>query len=170
LKSDAFERQAHEDALTGLPNRRHFDEALARDLSRARRSGRPLSLVILDIDHFKAINDGHSHATGDNVLHEVGMVLTSGCRASDLPARLGGEEFALLLSDTPLHEAEQVCARIRERFHAHRDWGAVEGLQVTFSAGLAELGEDESGSSLMQRADQALYRAKSEGRDRICTG
>jgi len=170
LRSEAFERQAHEDALTGLPNRRQFDESLARDLSRARRSGRPLSLVILDIDHFKRINDEHSHAAGDAVLHEVGALLSSASRASDLPARLGGEEFALLLADTPLIEAMEVCERIRGLFHAHADWGGMTGLQVSFSAGVAELGEDESGSSLMQRADLALYRAKSGGRDRICAG
>ncbi|HYG05203.1 MAG TPA: two-component regulator propeller domain-containing protein [Stenotrophomonas sp.] len=170
LRSDAFERQAHEDALTGLPNRRQFDEALARDLSRARRSGRPLSLVILDIDHFKQINDRHSHATGDAVLHDVGALLTAACRASDLPARLGGEEFAILLSDTPLAEAERVCARVREMFHARTGWGGVEESRVTFSAGVAELREDESGSSLMQRADHALYEAKRQGRDRVCLG
>jgi len=170
LRSDAFERQAHEDALTGLPNRRQFDEALARDLSRARRSGRPLSLVILDIDHFKQINDSHSHAAGDAVLHDVGTLLTAACRASDLPVRLGGEEFALLLTDTPAAEAEQVCQRIRDLFHARSDWGGVPGLRVSFSAGVAELREDESGSSLMQRADHALYQAKSQGRDRICLG
>lgn len=170
LKSDAFERQAHEDALTGLPNRRHFDEALARDLSRARRSGRPLSLVILDLDHFKAVNDVHSHVAGDNVLQEMGALLASGCRASDLPARLGGEEFALLLSDTPLQEALLICARIRDRVHAIADWGGVEGLRVTFSAGVAELREDENGTALMQRTDQALYRAKNEGRDCISAG
>jgi len=170
LRSDAFERQAHEDALTGLPNRRQFDESLARDLSRARRSGRLLSLVILDIDHFKRINDQHSHATGDAVLHEVGALLTDACRASDMPARLGGEEFAILLSDTPAAEAERACERIRQMFHARSEWGGVAGLRVTFSAGVAELGEDESASSLMQRADQALYQAKSAGRDRICLG
>ncbi|WP_425520152.1 diguanylate cyclase domain-containing protein [Xanthomonas campestris] len=170
IKSDAFERQAHEDALTGLPNRRHFDEALARDLSRARRSGRPLVLAILDIDHFKRINDQYSHASGDAVLHDVGVLLTAAARASDLPARLGGEEFALLLSDTTLEQAHALCLRIRAQFHARHDWGGVEGLQVTFSAGLAELGEEESGSSLLQRADHALYEAKSAGRDRICIG
>ncbi len=102
------------------------------------------------------------------MLHEVGALLTEACRASDLPARLGGEEFAILLSDTPADEAERACARIREMFHARSDWGGVAGLRVTFSAGVAELREDESASSLMQRADLALYQAKSAGRDRIC--
>ncbi|MCC8536434.1 diguanylate cyclase domain-containing protein [Xanthomonas axonopodis pv. poinsettiicola] len=167
IKSDVFERQAHEDALTGLPNRRHFDEALARDLSRARRSGRPLVLAILDIDHFKRINDRYSHASGDAVLHEVGALLTAAARASDLPARLGGEEFALLLADTTLADAHALCLRIRTLFHARNDWGGVQGLQVTFSAGIAELRDEDTGSSLMQRADHALYEAKSAGRDRI---
>ncbi|PPT42726.1 GGDEF domain-containing protein [Xanthomonas arboricola] len=170
IKSDVFERQAHEDALTGLPNRRHFDEALARDISRARRSTRPLVLAILDIDHFKRINDHYSHASGDAVLHDVGVLLTAAARASDLPARLGGEEFALLLADTTLDDAQALCQRIRELFHARHDWGGVDGLQVTFSAGVAELRDDDTGSSLMQRADQALYQAKSAGRDRICVG
>lgn len=168
IKSDVFERQAHEDALTGLPNRRHFDEALARDISRARRSGRPLVLAILDIDHFKRINDHYSHASGDAVLHEVGVLLTAAARASDLPARLGGEEFALLLADTTLDEAQALCLRIRALFHARHNWASVEGLQVTFSAGVAALRDDDTGSSLMQRADHALYEAKSAGRDRIC--
>ncbi|MBB4129544.1 ligand-binding sensor domain-containing diguanylate cyclase [Xanthomonas sp. 3075] len=170
IKSDVFERQAHEDALTGLPNRRHFDEALARDISRARRSGGPLVLAILDIDHFKRINDHYSHASGDAVLHEVGVLLTAAARASDLPARMGGEEFALLLADTTLDEAQALCLRIRALFHARHDWGGVDGLQVTFSAGVAELRDDDTGASLMQRADHALYQAKSAGRDRICVG
>ncbi|PPU78784.1 GGDEF domain-containing protein [Xanthomonas cucurbitae] len=167
IKSDVFERQAHEDALTGLPNRRHFDEALARDISRARRNGRPLVLAILDIDHFKRINDHYSHASGDTVLHEVGALLTAAARATDLPARLGGEEFALLLADTTLDDAQASCLRIRALFHARHDWGGVDGLRVTFSAGLAQLREDDTASSLMQRADHALYEAKSAGRDRI---
>ncbi|WP_115050325.1 ligand-binding sensor domain-containing diguanylate cyclase [Xanthomonas arboricola] len=170
IKSDVFERQAHEDALTGLPNRRHFDEALARDIGRARCSARPLVLAILDIDHFKRINDHYSHASGDAVLHEVGVLLTAAARASDLPARLGGEEFALLLADTTLADAQALCQRIRALFHARHDWGGVDGLQVTFSAGVAQLRDEDTGSSLMQRADQALYQAKSAGRDRICVG
>ncbi|AEQ95956.1 hypothetical protein ACU10_07875 [Xanthomonas oryzae pv. oryzicola] len=127
IKSDVFGCQAHEDALTGLPNRRHFDEALARDISRARRSARSLVLAILDIDHFKRINDHYSHASGDAVLHEVGVLLTATARASDLPARLGGEAFALLLADTTLEHAQVLCLRIRVLFHA-RHVGQRGGL------------------------------------------
>lgn len=171
VQAEQFERQAREDALTGLPNRRAFDEALARDFARSQRSGHPLCLVVLDIDHFKEVNDQHSHSVGDVVLTEVARVIASACRDSDMPARTGGEEFTLLLNDTRLAEAAQVCARLRGLFHDHPDWAGVPGLQVTFSAGLVELeAGDRTPMLLYQRADRALYRAKSEGRDRTAIG
>ncbi len=171
LQSEAFERQAREDALTGLPNRRAFDEALARDFARSQRSGHPLCLVVLDVDHFKDVNDHHSHSVGDVVLAEVAQVLASACRDSDMPARTGGEEFALLLNDTRLQEASQVCARLHTLFQDHGIWAGVPGLRVSFSAGLVELDADDRTPKLLyQRADRALYRAKSEGRARTCIG
>ncbi|HAU81887.1 MAG TPA: GGDEF domain-containing protein, partial [Stenotrophomonas sp.] len=171
VQAEAFERQAREDALTGLPNRRAFDEALARDFARSQRSRHPLCLVVLDIDHFKEVNDRHSHSVGDVVLVEVARLLASACRDSDMPARTGGEEFALLLNDTRLDEAAQVCARLRGLFHDHPDWAGIPGLNVTFSAGLVELdAADRTPMLLYQRADRALYRAKSEGRDRTAIG
>ena len=170
-QAEAFERQAHEDPLTGLPNRRAFDEGLARDFARSQRSGHPLSLLVLDIDHFKTVNDTWSHSVGDQVLCEVGRLLAASCRDSDLPARLGGEEFALLLNDTALDEAQLVCTRLQGLFHAQRNWAGIEGLRVTFSAGLVQLGAgDRTPLLLFQRADKALYQAKSDGRDRICLG
>jgi len=170
-QAEAFERQAREDALTGLANRRGFDETLARDFARSQRSGHPLSLVVLDIDHFKDVNDTYSHSIGDLVLKEVAEVIAAACRDSDLPARTGGEEFALLLNDTRLEEAAQVCARLRGLFHDHPDWAGVKGLRVTFSAGLVELAADDRTPALLyQRADRALYRAKSDGRDRTSIG
>ncbi len=170
-QAEAFERQAHEDPLTGLPNRRAFDEGLARDFARSQRNGHPLSLLVLDIDHFKTVNDTWSHSVGDQVLCEVGRLLAASCRDSDLPARLGGEEFALLLNDTALDEAQLVCARLQGLFHAQRNWAGIEGLRVTFSAGLVQLGAgDRTPLLLFQRADKALYQAKSDGRDRICLG
>ncbi|WMJ68532.1 ligand-binding sensor domain-containing diguanylate cyclase [Stenotrophomonas sp. 24(2023)] len=170
-QAEAFERQAREDALTGLANRRAFDEALARDFARSQRSGHPLCLVVLDIDHFKDVNDRHTHSVGDMVLVQVAQLLASACRDSDMPARTGGEEFALLLNDTRLEEAAQVCARLRGLFHDHPDWAGVAGLRVTFSAGLVELdGSDRTPKLLYQRADRALYRAKSDGRDRTSIG
>lgn len=171
VQAEQFGRQAREDALTGLPNRRAFDEALARDFARSQRSGHPLCLVVLDIDHFKEVNDQHSHSVGDLVLVEVARVIASACRDSDMPARTGGEEFTLLLNDTRLAEAAQVCARLRGLFHDHPDWAGVPGLKVTFSAGLVELdAADRTPMLLYQRADRALYRAKSEGRDRTAIG
>ncbi len=171
VQAEQFERQAREDALTGLPNRRAFDEALARDFARSQRSGHPLCLVVLDIDHFKEVNDCHSHSVGDVVLIEVARVIASACRDSDMPARTGGEEFTLLLNDTRLDEAAQVCARLRGLFHDHPDWAGVPGLKVTFSAGLVELDADDRTPMLLyQRADRALYRAKSDGRDRTSIG
>ncbi len=171
LQSEQFERQAREDALTGLPNRRAFDETLARDFARSQRSGHPLCLVVLDIDHFKEVNDKHSHSVGDVVLVEVARLIASACRDSDMPARTGGEEFTLLLNDTRLGEAAHVCARLRGLFHDHPDWAGIAGLKVTFSAGLVELDAgDRTPMLLYQRADRALYRAKSEGRDRTAIG
>jgi diguanylate cyclase (GGDEF)-like protein len=171
LQSEQYERQAREDALTGLPNRRAFDETLARDFARSQRSGHPLCLVVLDIDHFKEVNDQHSHSVGDVVLVEVARLIASACRDSDMPARTGGEEFTLLLNDTRLAEAAQVCARLRGLFHDHPDWAGIPGLKVTFSAGLVELDAgDRTPMLLYQRADRALYRAKDEGRDRTSIG
>ncbi|KRG44170.1 histidine kinase [Stenotrophomonas pictorum JCM 9942] len=170
-QAEAFERQAREDALTGLANRRAFDQTLAREMTRSSRNGQPLSLVVLDIDHFKNVNDTWSHGVGDEVLRKVGRLLRSGCRESDLAARLGGEEFALILSDTPLAEALRISERLRELFHAQPDWADIAGLHLTFSAGVVQLGAaDQAPEQLYARADLALYRAKSEGRDRICEG
>ncbi len=170
-QATAFERLAHEDALTGLPNRRHFDEVLERSMQRAQRSGAPLCLLVMDIDRFKQINDGYSHATGDAVLREVGQLLLGACRTTDLPARLGGEEFAILLGDTPLAEAERLATRLRDLFHARLQWAAeAPALRVTFSGGLVALRADETPSQWLERADGALYRAKGLGRDRVCVG
>jgi len=170
-QAEAFERQAREDALTSLPNRRAFDEAFARDFARSQRSGHPLCLVVLDVDHFKDVNDRFSHSVGDSVLVEVAQLLAAACRDSDMPARTGGEEFALLLNDTRLEEAAQVCARLRGLFHDHVQWAGQEGLRVTFSAGVVELeAGDRTPKLLYQRADRALYRAKSDGRDRTGLG
>ena len=172
-QAEAFERQAREDGLTGLPNRRAYDEALAREMARARRGGHPLCLVLLDVDHFKRVNDTWSHSVGDQVLCEVAQLLRRGCRESDMPARLGGEEFALLLNNTGLPEAERVCERLHALFRDHRDWaGLGDGcLDLTFSAGLVQMGEQDLTPSLLsQRADRALYQAKHDGRSRTCVG
>ncbi len=170
-QSVAFERQAREDVLTGLPNRRAFDEALGLAVERARNGNRPLTLAMIDVDRFKEVNDQHSHSIGDAVLREVGRLLSGASRASDVPARVGGEEFALLFHDTTLEQAQMTCERLRLRFHDQRNWAGVVGLQINFSAGLVQWkGEPESGEAMLQRADEALYQAKQGGRDRICIG
>ena len=126
---------------------------------------------MLDVDHFKDVNDRYSHSTGDAVLREVGRLLSGASRVSDMPARVGGEEFALLFHDTTLEQAQLTCERLRQRFHDQHNWAGVVGLQINFSAGLVQWsGEPESGQAMLQRADDALYQAKQSGRDRICIG
>ena len=169
-QAEGYARQAREDALTGLPNRRQFEETLARDLALARRGAHPLCLALLDIDHFKRINDTRSHSVGDQVLREFGQLLHGQRRGSDLVARLGGEEFALLMPDTRLEEALPACERLQARTRAHRPWAGLEDLEVSFSLGLVELRPGEDAEDLYRRADAALYRAKREGRDRLQLG
>ena len=170
-QSEGFERQAREDVVTGLPNRRAFNLALSHALEVGRRDRRPLTVAMLDIDHYKSVNDNHSHLVGDSVLREVGQLLRDTSRASDIAARVGGEEFALLFHDTTLEQAQLTCERLRQRFHEQRNWAGVSGLQIRFSAGLVQWnGEPESEQVMLQRADDALYQAKQSGRDRICIG
>lgn len=173
VQADLFEQQAREDGLTGLPNRRAFDDVLSRDIARSRRSGRPMCLLILDIDYFKRINDSLSHIVGDKVLCEVGDLMRRCSRESDMPARLGGEEFGLILNDTGLQEARIAAERLHQLFAEHRHWGGIEDseLTVSFSAGLVQLRDDDlTPSMLCHRADRALYQAKHEGRGRTCLG
>jgi diguanylate cyclase (GGDEF)-like protein len=166
-QAEAYGRQAREDALTGLPNRRHFDEVLTRDIALATRGGHPLCLALLDLDHFKRINDTHSHSVGDAVLKEAAQLLAIDCRGSDLLARLGGEEFALLLTDTALPEAFAICERLQENFRMHKRWAGIAELRVTFSVGVAQCRPGDTPAKLFERADAALYRAKDDGRDLI---
>lgn len=160
-------RQAHEDELTGLPNRRRFEDVSARHHARASEAGSPLSLAILDIDRFKRINDEHSHAVGDEALRHVARIVRAACREQDLVARLGGEEFAIVLPDTALHEAVDLCERVRdavERF----DFGTLApDLAITVSIGVADDRSAASVAQMMAQADQALYVAKRSGRNQV---
>ncbi|MEG1681667.1 MAG: GGDEF domain-containing protein [Stenotrophomonas sp.] len=170
-QAEAFERLANEDDLSGLPNRRAFDDVLARDMAAARRTGRSLSLAVLSIDHLKQINAQWSRAVGDLVLCEVGDLMRRSLRASDMPARLGNKEFAVLLSDTALPEAEIACRRLQRLFGQYAEWGGHEAgdIKVSFSAGVVQLGEDDQAPVLFyQRAKNALAQAKKEGRARTC--
>ncbi|MDR3369878.1 GGDEF domain-containing protein [Rhodoferax sp.] len=160
------------DALTGLFNRRHFDEMKEAEFQRALRTGQPLSLLICDIDHFKAFNDHYGHARGDQCLRDVAQVFRNVIsRSGDVLARIGGEEFAVMLPNTSEPDAWQVAERLRVAVSDLRLAHAASetGSHVTISIGLAQLlpryGTDFE--ALFEAADQALYRAKSKGRDRI---
>jgi len=163
-------RLAVTDGLTGLFNHRRFQEALAAEIARARRYAHPVSLVLVDIDHFKRYNDANGHQAGDALLHELAALLRHAARENDLVARYGGEEFAFLLPQTAKAEAftlaERVCAAV-----ARRDWDAAAALpggRLTISLGVASFpGDATSHAELLQRADQALYLAKNQGRNRV---
>jgi len=172
LKLAGVMRELHQmatrDALTGLLNRRSFDTLLSEEIDRARRLGHPLTLVLLDLDHFKTINDTHGHPAGDAVLTAVARRLMSEVRTIDRVARIGGEEFAVLLMETAASEGMVIARRLVETTRA-RPMTVVRGteLTVTVSAGVADLSvSGEAGAALMAAADQALYAAKRGGRDR----
>lgn len=148
---------AHTDPLTGLPNRRAWELELKRALAHASRSDEPLSLAVIDIDNFKDINDQRGHAEGDSLLTQTASCWSEGLRADDVLARIGGDEFALLMPACTEHGAAAVIARIR----------TSTPVPYSCSVGLAAWDGTETGERLLQRADAALYHAKRTGRDRI---
>ena len=160
----ALSRLALTDQVTSLANRRGGEEAFAREVSRARRSGAPLSLVLFDIDHFKQINDRAGHAVGDRVLRGISDILSASQRGSDLAMRWGGEEFLVLLPDVGLAGARAFAERMRENV---QNLAVAEAGRITVSAGVAELQHDEDAASALARADASLYRAKAAGRNRV---
>ncbi|MBQ0960361.1 diguanylate cyclase [Ideonella sp. 4Y11] len=161
--------RASQDALTGLGNRRYLDEHLPRLLRQAEQQRSELALVLIDIDHFKSINDRFGHRVGDRVLVELAQRLRQGTRSADLIARIGGEEFLVALPDTDLHRATEVCERLREQVE-RTDWGQHQaGLRVTVSIGLA-MAPPHDMAALFDQADRALYRAKQAGRNRVRAG
>jgi diguanylate cyclase (GGDEF)-like protein len=164
----ALQRRATTDALTGLANRRHLVAAIDTVVRRARRSGRALSLAILDIDHFKRINDTHGHPGGDAVLREIAAVLRETTRAGDLLGRIGGEEFAVLMPETDTAQAERACERLRAAVAGRTvSLGGSVATRVTVSTGVALLSASEAGDQFMCRADKALYEAKAGGRNQV---
>jgi len=163
---------ARTDPLTGLANRRHFDEAKELEFRRALRTGHPLSLLVCDIDAFKRYNDAYGHPAGDACLRAVAHAIQKcNARAGDLVARIGGEEFAVLLPGTTAEVATQLANRLLEAVFAlaipHRD--SEVAAHVTVSIGLAQLNAENTDnfSALFEQADQALYQAKSDGRNRV---
>lgn len=159
--------QARIDALTGLVNRRHFLERLDGELHRAARFGLPCSVAILDLDHFKSINDQHGHATGDAVLRAFAQTLGKCLRTTDLAARFGGEEFVVLIPQTPMDGAVDLAERIRVAVLDTTVLVGSETLRVSVSIGVAQW-SGENPEQLIARADKAMYTAKSAGRNQVC--
>ena len=163
-----LEHRAQIDGLSGLWNRRYFDQRLAQELSEAQRFDRPLSLVMCDVDRFKRLNDQFGHPFGDAVIERVAQLLSGG-RTSDIACRYGGEEFGVILPSTAGEQAMEVAERQRAAIEAHA-WGGHPDLIVTASFGVADLQRMPRGSTpedLVRAADAALYRAKQQGRNRI---
>jgi diguanylate cyclase (GGDEF)-like protein len=162
------ELQALVDGLTGISNRRQCEEALTSEISRADRLGTPLTLVLADLDDFKAINDAHGHATGDDVLREFAAVLRATVRDSDLAGRWGGEEFMLLLPGADAVGGAQLADRVRTSLMERSFVGQEEAVvSVTCSFGVAQHSPGLDERDLFAAADRALYRAKREGKNRV---
>ncbi|MDH4554614.1 GGDEF domain-containing protein [Pseudomonas sp. BN417] len=156
------------DSLTGLPNRRGFELLAGQALQEARRDRRPLAALMLDLDHFKQLNDTYGHQAGDQVLQGFAQDLRDGLRQSDIICRWGGEEFIILLKETGNSTAHQLAEKVRNDVAVRRYPYRGVNLHVTTSIGLAEMHPDDSLDSLIGRADRGLYRAKQSGRDCVC--
>ncbi len=161
--TNRLHKMATRDGLTGCLNYQAFEEALANEAARAHRYGRPFSVVMIDLDTFKAINDAHGHATGDETLRGVAKALLAAARSTDMIGRLGGDEFAALLPETDADQALPVA----ERFQSHAR-SADTPVTVTLSMGVATWsGAHDDLDDIINRADQALYAAKDRGRDQL---
>ena len=167
---EAVRHESLTDPLTSLANRKYFDSALDKYIGQSVASGEPLALLLADIDHFKVFNDTYGHLTGDQVLRLVAMALKQNVKGQDVAARYGGEEFAIILPNTTLRSALSVADHIRRAVMTKelmkRSTGEHLG-RITVSVGVAILHKDESGQSLIERADSALYTAKHFGRNRV---
>jgi diguanylate cyclase (GGDEF)-like protein/PAS domain S-box-containing protein len=160
--------QAVHDPLTGLYNRRYLDETMGRELIRATRYGRPVGIVMCDIDHFKVINDVHGHLVGDEVLRVFAELLGKNARGSDIVCRYGGEEFLLFFPDMPPVIAYQRAEQLRTAFAEKRITSGAVVVQVTASFGVAAFPENgKTNDELIRAADEAMYEAKKAGRDRV---
>jgi len=164
---DQVSELVHQDHLTGTLNRRGMDDAFQRELSRADRLNASLCVSLLDIDHFKRLNDTYGHETGDEALIHLVRVVKEALRPSDVVARFGGEEFVIILPDTGMDEAVNVMTRVQRHLTKNFFLHDNQRLLITFSAGVALRGPGENAESLISRADQALYQAKEAGRNRV---
>lgn len=170
-QTEMLHQLSREDGLTGVANRRWLDLQLAQEFERARRFAHPLSVAMLDLDHFKSINDRFTHLTGDKVLRAVATLLRDVCRRSDLVARYGGEEFMLLLVETPITQAASLCEKLRLRIEQY-DWSTLhpELKDVTLSIGLESNARFNQLEPLLAAVDARLYEAKHQGRNRVSAG
>ena len=163
-KNQALEILSVTDKLTGLANRRKLEAALQSELLRARRYGKIFSVILLDVDHFKNVNDTHGHQAGDEVLVRLAALLTANARETDLVGRWGGEEFLIVCPETSLTLVSTLAERYRQELE-QQDFGEIG--QITSSFGVTACEEGDDVQRLIQRADQALYRAKESGRNRV---
>jgi diguanylate cyclase len=161
----AQQSEARTDALTRLANRRAFDACLEESMRRFREDGRPFSMLIFDVDHFKQFNDVHGHQAGDEVLRCVGRTLTRIVKAGDLPCRYGGEEFAIIMTNTRIAEGQVAAERVRRAIEGMVVHFAGKTLRVTASIGLAESLAGEDGARLLRRSDDSVYASKKSGRN-----
>ncbi|MBK8169374.1 MAG: GGDEF domain-containing protein [Sandaracinaceae bacterium] len=177
LSGSDVEAQYHEtiykmtiiDGLTGANNKRFLLESLERELPRARRHQRPLSLCMIDIDHFKAVNDGFGHLAGDYVLKELATLIRTRLRPDDILARYGGEEFGIALPETSREGAVKIADQLRALVEKHRFQFEGEHIPVTMSVGVAQLDDKWDVLQLIKAADEKLYEAKRSGRNRVCS-
>lgn len=170
LELDRVSAQARHDPLTGALNRRGLDEAIQREIANARRKGTPLCLALLDIDNFKKLNDDLGHEAGDEALTHLANVTRESMRPQDTLARYGGEEFVIVLPDTLLELGVGTLTRLQRELTKKFFLRDNQKVLITFSAGVAQLGSDESGSDCIKRADQAMYLAKRNGKNRVLAG
>ncbi|WP_444996578.1 GGDEF domain-containing protein [Aliikangiella sp. IMCC44359] len=170
LKEEFAEQRmrAQTDPLTHLPNRYSYNERLTQEYNRWRRYRSPLSLVICDIDHFKQVNDEYGHAAGDQVLKEIAHYLQASLRESDFVARFGGEEFVILLPETPLIDATKAMNKLRQGVKEVKVTYEAQTISIAMSIGISEFENSDTAKAVFSRADQALYRAKEKGRDQVC--
>jgi diguanylate cyclase (GGDEF)-like protein len=161
-------RMAVTDGLTNLVNRKQLDTILNEEIPRARRHARELSLLMVDIDHFKQINDAHGHLTGDSVLRGIAALLQKRLRPNDRLGRYGGEEFCAILPETPLHNAAKFAEELRALVESHAFMSDEQEIRLTISVGVSALQEGMQLEDLYRAADEMLYKAKRTGRNRVC--
>jgi diguanylate cyclase len=170
VELDRVSALARHDALTGVLNRRGLDETLQRELATARRKSQALCVSLLDVDNFKRLNDQLGHDAGDNALLHLTEVARMAIRPQDALARYGGEEFVIVLPDTVLVDAIAILTRLQRELTTRYFLNGKDKVLITFSAGVAQLGDEETMADALKRADAAMYLAKRTGKNRVLGG